>query len=172
VEPTVPVDPTEPVEPTGTVEPTEPVEPTESPDPTETTAPTTAPLPTPIDKIDVDIEIEDNSDHSIRYTYNDNSTFIVEGNRYSNTYVYTYDGVTYRGYNCGCWDFGTQRDAQAVFDATGRSLYWLDSDNDGLACERELGEFTYDYVADTSSGTRRGGQVSIYPLAGIATGQV
>ena len=140
------------------------------PDPTSspTSDPTPAAPPTPITDIDVDVDIDDHSDHSIRFEYTDNSKFIIEGDRYSNTYVYTYDGVTYRGRNCNCLDFGSHADAQAVYDATGRRMYWLDSDGDGLACEREQGEFTYDLAS--TSGIRRGGQVSVYPAGSVDTG--
>ena len=141
------------------------------PDPTSspTSDPTTAPLPTPITDIDVDVDIDDHGDHSIRFEYMDNSSFIVEGDRYSNTYVYTYNGITYRGHDCGCGDFADDIAAQAAYDATGRSLYWLDSDGDGVACEHELGEFTYVDFATT--GVRRGGQVAIYPAGSVDTGR-
>lgn len=130
----------------------------------------TAALPIPINDIDVDVNIDDHSDHSIRFEYTDNSSFIVEGDRYSNTYVYTdLDGRTYRGYDCGCGDFADDITAQAVYDATGRRMTWLDGDGDGVACEHELGELTYADFATT--GVRRGGQVSVYPAGSVDTGQ-
>lgn len=118
----------------------------------------------------MDIDIDDHSDQSVHYTYNDYSTFIVDGDRYSNTYVYRdRDGKTYRGHDLDCIDFDNQADAQAVLDAVGSDLYWLDADRDGIACEANLGEFTRDVAS--SSGVRRGGQISVLPSGSVDTGR-
>lgn len=129
-------------------------------------------LPTRINDIDVDVDIDDHSDHSIHYafSYTDNSTLIVEGDRYSSVYVYRdVDGRTYRGWNLSCLDFDTQTDAQSFFDHADADLYWLDGDGDGFACESGNGEFTRDTA--TSHGVRRGGQVDVLPSGSIDTGR-
>lgn len=172
--PTSAVTPSEFVEPTSAA-----AEPTAAPtisasvaptEPPTSSAPSSAP-PTstaaPVTNIDVDVDIDDHSDHSIHI--DQSVRFIVEGDRYSSTYIYRdRDGRTYRGRNLDCSDFDTQADAQAVLDSSGSDVYWLDADRDGVACEALDGEFTRDTFKRT--GVRRGGQVHLYPAGSIDTG--
>ena len=98
------------------------------------------------------------------------STVIFEGDSYSNVFVYTdWEGRTVRGWDISCLDFATQADAQRFYDATGRRAWWiLDHDRDGIAAERDNGEFTRDTAA--SYGVRYGGQVDVWPAGAIDTG--
>jgi hypothetical protein len=150
------------VDPTGTT----------APAPTDTAAPTTDPTAPvtagPITNIDVDVDLDDHSDHSVHIQ--NNTTFYVEGDRYSSVYVWRdVDGRSYRAWDLDCSDFDSQADAQRVLNSAVGDPYWLDADNDGVACEVDSGEFTLDTASKL--GVRRGGQISVIPSGSVDTGR-
>ena len=116
----------------------------------------------------MDVEIDDRDDFSIHYE--DHSTFVIEGDTYNNTYVYTVDGLTYRGTGLSCSDFGTVADAQRVLNDLGGHAYLLDSDFDGIACEVSCGEFVRSVGYDYGIQYRRSGQVDVWPSGSVDTG--